>query len=258
MAPHPSSSHPSIVLDQLLTIEEAMRLAIDLSWYSITAQNGGPFGAVLLTGDGRVLSWGYNQVVPAMDPTQHAEINAIRHALTRHPVLPKDTILVTSCKPCPMCFTAFCDATQTSTPTIYYANTDEDADTIGFGDKELWDAMGQPIKEGFVNSLNLIHLTTKPNLPAVMTHLQNPIVLTPPITAYDIASLYFKGAEAIVIVTDTPESLSQKVLLPIDRTQIGIHMPQFNQDAFKVMTQFHTNILHHNAKMYGEKRYVHP
>ena len=43
------------------------------------AEGGGPFGAVVVK-DGVIIGEGRNNVVPGQDPTQHAEVVAIRAA----------------------------------------------------------------------------------------------------------------------------------------------------------------------------------
>ena len=62
-----------------------------------------PFGAILVTGDGRIIE-AENSVVTANDPTGHAELNLVRRAGARlsPPELTGST-LYTSTEPCVMC-----------------------------------------------------------------------------------------------------------------------------------------------------------
>lgn len=79
-----------------------LRRAIDLS-VSARAHGNHPFGAVLVTGDGRVVE-AENTVLTDRDVTAHAETNLVRRAGRQVDAadLPAST-LFTSCEPCAMC-----------------------------------------------------------------------------------------------------------------------------------------------------------
>ena len=64
-----------------MTKEELMRKAIELSRENV-ANGGGPFGAVIAK-DGEIVATGVNRVTASCDPTAHAEVSAIRAAVTR-------------------------------------------------------------------------------------------------------------------------------------------------------------------------------
>ena len=116
--------------------EDYMKVAIDLSEQNIEKKQGGPFGACIVK-DGEIVGKGKNQVIKNNDPTAHAEIMAIRNAcknLETHDLT--DCILYTSCYPCPMCLSAIIWA---NIKKVYYANTKEDADDIGFRDDIIYD-----------------------------------------------------------------------------------------------------------------------
>ena len=71
------------------------------------------------------------------DPTAHAEVNAIRTAckkLKTHDL--SNYILYTSCYPCPMCLGAI---VWSNIKTVYYGNTKEDAEDIGFRDNQIYE-----------------------------------------------------------------------------------------------------------------------
>lgn len=99
-------------------------------------QDGGPFGAIIVK-DGEIIAKAKNSVLKSKDPTAHAEVNAIREAckvLNTHDLT--GCILYTSCYPCPMCMAS---SIWANIKEIYYNNTKEEADKIGFRDKDIYD-----------------------------------------------------------------------------------------------------------------------
>jgi tRNA(Arg) A34 adenosine deaminase TadA len=119
-----------------------MREAIRLSLQKMRANQGGPFGAIIVR-KGKIVGRGWNRVLAANDPTAHAEITAIRDACKKlkrfH--LP-DCELYTSCEPCPMCLGAVYWARL---KTVYYANTRADAARIQFDDSLIYDEVRLPL-----------------------------------------------------------------------------------------------------------------
>ena len=118
--------------------QQFMQQAIDLSVENVK-NGGGPFGAVIVK-DGKVVATGVNRVTANNDPTAHAEVSAIRAACQQvHDSSLKGCTIYTSCEPCPMCLAAIYWA---GIDRIYYGNTKEDAESINFGDKfiyeEIW------------------------------------------------------------------------------------------------------------------------
>lgn len=110
--------------------------------------DGGPFGAIIVK-DGKIISKASNSVLKSKDPTAHAEVNAIRKAckkLNTHDLT--GCTLYTSCYPCPMCMAS---SIWANIKEIYYNNTKEEADSIGFRDKDIYDFL-----EGKTNMLKLI------------------------------------------------------------------------------------------------------
>lgn len=98
-------------------------------------KDGGPFGAVIVK-NGKIIAKAHNQVLKKNDPTAHAEILAIQKAckkLKTHDL--NGCILYTSCEPCPMCLSA---SIWANIKEIYYGNTKEDADKIGFRDDFIY------------------------------------------------------------------------------------------------------------------------
>lgn len=116
-------------------LQVAVRLAVDGA-----AGAGGPFGAVVVDGGGRLVGRGTNGVVTTVDPTAHAEVVAVRAAaaaLARYDL--RGCVLYASCHPCPMCLTA---AWWARVDRVVYAATPDDAAAAGFDDTRFWQAMG--------------------------------------------------------------------------------------------------------------------
>ena len=134
-------------------MNEFMEKAIDLSEDNFEKKYGGPFGACVVK-DGQIIGKGMNRVIKDKDPTAHAEIVAIRSAckkLDTHDL--SECELYTSCYPCPMCLSAII---WSNIKKVYYANTKEDAEDIGFRDDFIYDYI-DGLSEGKVDKkvLNL-------------------------------------------------------------------------------------------------------
>ena len=117
-------------------MNEFMDVAIDLSNDNFDKKYGGPFGACIVK-DGKIIGKGFNRVIKDIDPTAHAEIVAIREACKNtnsHDL--SGCELYTSCYPCPMCLSAII---WSNIKKVYYANTKEDAASIGFRDDYIYD-----------------------------------------------------------------------------------------------------------------------
>ncbi len=101
---------------------------------------GGPFGAIIVC-NGKIISRAGNKVVLNNDSTAHAEIEAIRKAekkLKTFDLGKKGCELYSTCKPCPMCFSA---AHWARIKKIYYCCSSEDAAKFGFDDKMIFDIL---------------------------------------------------------------------------------------------------------------------
>ena len=122
-----------------------MKKAIDEAFKGMRADDGGPFGAVIVK-DGEIIAVGHNEVIKTNDPTAHAEIVTIRKAtklLGRFDL--SDCEIYSSCEPCPMCFSAIHWAKMKS---LYYGATRYDAANIGFDDQYIYDVIeGKASKE---------------------------------------------------------------------------------------------------------------
>ena len=124
--------------------EQYMREAIELAREAVTADRGGPFGAVVVQGD-RVVGRGSNRVTSDNDPTAHAEVSAIRDACARlGRYWLEDCVLYVNCEPCPMCLGAIYWA---RIQKVYYAGVAADAAAIGFADEAIAGELCRPVQE---------------------------------------------------------------------------------------------------------------
>lgn len=142
-----------------MTHEELMDLAIQAAARSVE-QGGGPFGAVVADVQGNPVAISANSVTTTLDPTAHAEVNAIRMAcrilgqfsLEGH-------VIYTSCEPCPMCLAAIWWARL---DRIYYACTKEDAADAGFDDSVFYRELSLPPQERTVLATRLMRAQALP------------------------------------------------------------------------------------------------
>ena len=95
------------------------------------------FGAVIIDKFGNVLAKAHNMVLKTHDPTNHAEIVAIRQACKK-----KNThdlsacTIISSCEPCPMCLSAIIWA---NIKKVYFGATKYDAAKVGFKDEAIYE-----------------------------------------------------------------------------------------------------------------------
>lgn len=112
-----------------------MQKAIELSSEGMNANDGGPFGAVIVK-NGVIIGHGSNKVTSSNDPTAHAEITAIRAACNQLNTFELSGCeIYSSCEPCPMCLSAIYWA---RIDKINYACSRYDAAEIGFDDNFLY------------------------------------------------------------------------------------------------------------------------
>jgi len=108
-----------------------MKVALEEARIGIEAEDGGPFGAVIVKG-GEIIARGHNEVIKHNDPTAHAEMVTIRRAAKKLGNFSLEgCVLYTTGEPCPMCFSAIHWA---HLDRVYYCNTKADAAAIGFDD----------------------------------------------------------------------------------------------------------------------------
>lgn len=99
--------------------------------------DGGPFGAVIIDKFGNVLAKAHNMVLKTHDPTNHAEIVAIRQACKKNNTHDlSDCTIFSSCEPCPMCLSAIIWA---NIKEVYFGATKYDATKAGFNDELIYE-----------------------------------------------------------------------------------------------------------------------
>jgi len=119
-------------------------MAIQLSEENVLNNTDAPFGAVIIK-DGKMIAKSANKVTSTNDPTAHAEVSAIRIACKKLKTYDlSGCVIYTSCEPCPMCLSAVYWA---KIDIIYYANTKQDAEHVGFSDKFIYDELEKPMNE---------------------------------------------------------------------------------------------------------------
>ena len=118
------------------TDSDKMDLAIALGMNNVTRNTGGPFGAAIFdAGSHMLIAPGVNLVVPASNPTAHAEIVAMAIAGTRLGRFDlgddgaNPSVLATSVEPCAMCLGA---TPWSGVSSLLVGARDEDARAIGF------------------------------------------------------------------------------------------------------------------------------
>lgn len=111
--------------------EGFMAMAIRKAVYGVKQENS-PFGSCIVK-DGKIIASAHNTVLREHDPTNHAEMNAIRRACKRlksHKL--RGCTVYSTTEPCPMCFTAIHWA---KADAIVYGTSIADVKKLGF--KEL-------------------------------------------------------------------------------------------------------------------------
>lgn len=109
--------------------------AVDLATRNV-ADGGGPFGAVVVTPDGRIYE-GVNRVTRDNDPTAHAEVVAIRTAAAARGTFSlQGSVLYASCEPCPLCLAS---ALWARIDRVYFAADRHGAAAAGFDDAVFYD-----------------------------------------------------------------------------------------------------------------------
>jgi tRNA(Arg) A34 adenosine deaminase TadA len=128
---------PSETTYSMDLMAQAIRLACE------NVERGGrPYGAVIAR-DAQVVAIGVNRLIETNDPTEHAELNAIR-AATRSLASPTlgGCIAYASGQPCPMCLAALRIA---KVDAIYYAYSNEESAPFGFTTAPLYDELVKPV-----------------------------------------------------------------------------------------------------------------
>ena len=118
-----------------VTAEQFLARSIELATANVL-NSGGPFGAVIVTADGRAFD-GVNRVTATNDPTAHAEVTAIRRACSELGTFDlRGATLYSSCEPCPMCLAS---ALWARIDRVIFAADRHDAASVGFDDAVFYE-----------------------------------------------------------------------------------------------------------------------
>lgn len=143
--------------------QEFMHEAIRLAFTKMHEGHGGPFGAVIVR-EGSIIARGFNRVTSTLDPTAHAEIDAIRKACQHLGTFQlTDCEIFINCEPCPMCLAALYWA---GIARITYAATRKDAAAIGFADDLIYDEIALPPHARRLPMVQLMRAAALPGLAA--------------------------------------------------------------------------------------------
>jgi len=125
-------------------LKKIMKKTCDLASKGIDLGSG-PFAAIITDVKGNIKAEGNNMVTKNNDPTQHAEIVAIRNACSALKTYNlQGYTLFSSCEPCPMCL---CAIYWSRINVVYYGNNREDAKKIGFDDSFFYDEISKDNKD---------------------------------------------------------------------------------------------------------------
>lgn len=117
---------------------EIMKECAQSALFGCKHSMGGPFGAAVVK-NGRVISVRHNSVLSTLNPTAHAEMNAICAACTYLGTYDlSDCEIYATGYPCPMCLGAIMWA---GIKKVYVSGLLEDAESIGFKDKFIYDTI---------------------------------------------------------------------------------------------------------------------
>ena len=113
-----------------MNAESYMRLAIQKAEEGVAAGQS-PFGAVIVQA-GQLIAVDHNSVWRDLDPTAHAEVNAIRRAAKHLQAIGlAGCVMYTTCEPCPMCLSAIHWA---KIDRVVYGAAIADASAAGFSE----------------------------------------------------------------------------------------------------------------------------
>ena len=132
---------------------EFMKKACNLATDSVK-KGTGPFGCVIYDPDQNKIYEGHNLVTQNNDPTAHAEIITIRKACNEKKTHTLDScIIYSSCEPCSMCLSAIYWA---KIKKVYYVNSKEDANSIGFKDSYIYKELSKHTNDKNIEIISLV------------------------------------------------------------------------------------------------------
>ncbi len=113
-----------------------IKMAVDATIEGMENRFGGPFGAAIVKDD-EVIVVCSNTMMKDTDPSQHAEMVAVREACQKLGTMDlSGCICYATCEPCPMCIAVLMWA---GIKEVYYCSTKDDAYRHGFGDQFIRD-----------------------------------------------------------------------------------------------------------------------
>ena len=117
-------------------MQECFEYAIKEARHGVLNNEGGPFGAVVVNQNGKIIGVGHNKVLKNNDPTAHAEVMAIRDACkTLNTYNLTDCKIYSTSEPCPMCLSAIIWA---NIKEVYYGTDRLEVSKIGFRDDLIY------------------------------------------------------------------------------------------------------------------------
>ena len=122
-----------------LADDDRMQLAITLSRENVLRETGGPFGAAVFDGSGRLVSVGMNLVIAQRNSMLHAEIVALMMAerhVGSHTLKDPPHEIATSCDPCAMCLGS---VLWSGVRRLICGADSEDARALGFDEGPVFD-----------------------------------------------------------------------------------------------------------------------
>ncbi len=140
-------------------VDELLKEAAKEGKFGANKGDGGPFGAIIADGNGTIISRGHNTVLSSHDPTNHAEVVAIREACRKigsHDL--SGYTMYSSCEPCPMCLSAII---WSNIKVLHFGATRKDASKAGFRDDIIYDYIGGKnniLNKEFLNNTECINI----------------------------------------------------------------------------------------------------
>lgn len=147
--------------------EDFMAEAIKEAYSGINAGDGGPFGAVVVSG-GEIISSSHNTVLKSNDPTQHAEVRAISLASKKIGSFDLSGCdIYTTTESCPMCFSAIHWA---KIGRIYFGTKIEDVARLGFNELAI---SAEKMKEAGQSNVEIIGPVLKDECEELLKYWDN-------------------------------------------------------------------------------------
>lgn len=157
----------TVTHDDTQFLREAIALA-----YANAEQGGRPFGAVVVK-QGVVIASAVNEILRSNDPTDHAEMLAIRRA-SQHLASPnlQHCVVYASGHPCPMCLAAMRIA---GVSQVVFAHSNADAAPFGLSTAAIYEELAKPFaQQSMVIRHVPVRLTERPGLYADWKQRQTP------------------------------------------------------------------------------------